>query len=347
MDTALNKEAVKDYYGKILSSNKDLKTDACCTVESVSCEQKSILGKIAPEILDKYYGCGLPIPPALEGCHVVDLGSGSGRDAYLLSALVGQDGFVTGIDMTDEQLDVARKYETEQMNAFGFETSNVAFKKGYIEDLKSAGIDDNCADLVVSNCVINLSPDKKSVFSEIFRVLKPGGEMYISDVFSDRRIPRELREDPVLHGECISGALYIEDFRRILNELGIWDYRVVDYRPLAINNDALKEKIGAIRLYSITIRVFKLDLEDWPENYGQSVTYKGGIKGQSSVFKFDESYSFKTGKPLAVSGNTFAMLQGSRYASYFDFSGDTSCHYGTFETTYEEVATPPASSGCC
>ena len=134
IDSALSKETIKEYYGSVLASNKDLKTDACCTPESISCEQKSILAKITPEILDKYYGCGLPIPPALEGCHVVDLGSGSGRDAYMLSALVGQGGFVTGIDMTDAQLEVARKYENEQMKAFGFATSNVAFKKGYIED---------------------------------------------------------------------------------------------------------------------------------------------------------------------------------------------------------------------
>ena len=112
--------------------------------------------------------------------------------------------------MTDAQLDVARKYQDEQARRFGFDASNVDFRAGFIEDLAELGIEDNSVDLVVSNCVINLTPFKDQVFSEIYRVLKPGGELYFSDVFCDRRIPDELRDDPVLRGECLGGALYIE-----------------------------------------------------------------------------------------------------------------------------------------
>ena len=157
---------------------------------------------IADEIVVRFFVCGSPIPPALTGATVVDLGCGTGRDVYVLSKLVGPTGRVIGVDMTPEQLAVAQKYQDEQAEKFGFEYSNVEFKAGYIEDVEELGIEDGTVDLVVSNCVINLTPFKDQVFSEIYRVLKPGGELYFSDVFCDRRMSDELRADPVLRGEC-------------------------------------------------------------------------------------------------------------------------------------------------
>ena len=247
---------VKEYYGKILNNKKDLKTSACCAIEDLPIAQREVLGNIEPEILDRFYGCGSPIPPVLENCTVLDLGCGTGRDVYIASSLVGESGKVIGVDMTDEQLEVAVKYKERQRERFGFLTSNVDFKKGYIEDLSSIGIEDNSIDTVISNCVINLSPDKKKVFKEIFRVLKPGGELYFSDVYSGSRISDELRDDPVLYGECLSGALYIEDFRRMLASAGFLDYRIVTKRKLTISNIELASKIGMLDFYSITVRAF-------------------------------------------------------------------------------------------
>ena len=131
------------------------------------------------------------------------------------SALVGEKGKVIGVDMTKEQLEVARKHSEYHSKQFNLPQVNTNFLEANIEDLKTAGIESNSVDVVVSNCVINLCADKQRVFAEIFRVLKPGGELLFSDVFSDRRISQELREDPTLWGECLSGALYTEDFRRI------------------------------------------------------------------------------------------------------------------------------------
>ena len=209
-------DSVKEYYGKVLQGNKDLKTTACCSTDSAPAHQKDILELIEDEILDRFYGCGSPIPDELDGKTVLDLGCGTGRDSYLVSKLVGPSGHVTGVDMTDEQLNVANRNLDQQMENFGFDKPNIEFKKGYIENLKELGIEDNSVDVVISNCVINLSPDKKAVYSEIFRVLKPGGELYFSDVFTDRRVPERLKDDPVLYGECLSGAMYTEDFRRML-----------------------------------------------------------------------------------------------------------------------------------
>ena len=143
------KAEVKDYYAKTIQNTKDLKTNACCPIEGVPGEHKNILKNIEPEILDKFYGCGSPIPVLLKGCRVLDLGCGTGRDVYLASALVGQKGSVIGVDMTDQQLEVARKHIDNQARRFGFEKSNVEFKKGYIEDLKEIGIEDNSIDDMV------------------------------------------------------------------------------------------------------------------------------------------------------------------------------------------------------
>jgi radical SAM/Cys-rich protein len=325
------RETVKLYYGSQLSSTTDLKTSACCSTDSLPSYVKDVLPYIVDEIKERFYGCGSPIPPAIEGCTILDLGCGTGRDVYVASKLVGHEGYVIGVDMTDEQLEVARRNIQTHIERFGYKRPNVDFRKGFIEDLKAIGIEDNSVDVVISNCVINLSPDKEAVFREIFRVLKPGGELYFSDVFSGRRVPEHLRNDPVLLGECLSGAMYIEDFRRLLRHLGCLDYRVVSKKRISLDNPEIEEKIGMVDFYSITIRAFKLDdLEDICEDYGQVAVYKGTIPGFPHFFELDDHHRFITGKPMLVCGNTASMLQNTRYAPHFQVMGDRSTHYGPF-----------------
>ncbi|QEM67457.1 methyltransferase domain-containing protein [Geobacter sp. FeAm09] len=343
--------AVKEYYGKVLTGTKDLQTSACCSTESFPAAHRAVLAEIDEEILDKFYGCGSPIPPAIEGCTVLDLGCGSGRDVYLASKLVGPEGRVIGVDMTDEQLAVARRHVAGQTERFGFAAPNVDFRQGYIEDLAGCGIADNSIDLVISNCVINLSPDKERVFSEIFRVLKPGGELYFSDVFADRRLPEELRNDPTLYGECLSGALYIEDFRRLLRSLGCQDYRTVSKRGIAIDNPEIAARIGQAIFSSVTVRAFKLAcLEDICEDFGQVAYYNGTIPGCPHSFDLDDHHTFFTGKPLLVCGNTSAMVQDTRFGKHFTVRGDRSVHYGAFPCGPAPAAAPAdacSGGGCC
>ena len=341
-------ENVKSYYGQFLKTNQDLQTSACCTAEAMPKYLLPILREIHNEVQEKFYGCGSPIPSELEGRTVLDLGSGSGRDCYLLSKLVGPNGKVIGIDMTNEQLAVARKHLDYHTQKYGYAKPNIEFKQGYIEDLETAGIKSESIDVVTSNCVLNLSPAKSRVFGEIMRVLKPGGELYFSDVFADKRIPAHLAEDPVLLGECLGGALYIEDFRRLMAQKGCFDYRVVSKTKLELQTGEIQKQIGMVNFYSMTIRAFKLSLEDRCEDYGQVAYYLGTIPEAPHAFILDDHHTFKKGQPLLVCSNTAQMLSESRYAKHFKVVGDTTNHFGLFDCAPD---TGQAASGmaaaCC
>lgn len=343
-------ESVRNYYGRVLKTNRDLKTGVCCTGESPAPRMRAIVRDIHPDVIARSYGCGSPIPPGLAGKTVLDLGSGAGRDCFMLARLVGPAGRVIGVDMTPEQLEVASRHIDYHMSKFGFTKPNVEFRDGYIEDLQSLGIADDSIDVVVSNCVINLSPDKERVFAEIFRVLKPGGELYFSDVFADRRIPPPLAQDPVLLGECLGGALYMEDFRRLLARVGCPDYRVVSGSKLALTDPALEQKAGMIGFHSLTVRAFKLELEDRCEDYGQLACYLGTLPDDPHRFVLDDHHVFETGRPVPVCGNTAAMLGRTRYAPHFKIIGDTSVHYGLFDCEPKSTVVPgdgAAPGGSC
>jgi len=322
-------ETVQDYYGRQLQSSKDLKTDACCDASSVPNWLKNLLKNIHPEVLARYYGCGLVCPPLLEGCRVLDLGSGSGRDVYALAQLVGPLGAVVGVDMTDEQLKVAEENRQFHIDAFGYD--NVSFLKGYIEKLDELDLEPESFDVIVSNCVINLSPDKEAVLKGIWRLLKPGGEVYFSDVYADKRVPAAVRNDPVLYGECLGGALYWNDFITLSKKNGFTDPRLVEDRPLDVTDPILFDRIGNLHFYSATYRLFKLDgLESECEDYGQAVIYKGTIADNKGQFILDKHHTMETGRVFPVCGNTWRMLQDTRFKEHFQFIGNFSQHFGIF-----------------
>ncbi len=341
---------IQDYYGKKLNSSEDLRTGACCSSDAMPETVRRVLPLIDSEIKDRFYGCGSPIPLELSGRTVLDLGCGTGRDVYIVSKLVGPDGRVIGVDMTEEQLAVATRHVETQAKRFGYDKPNTTFHNGFIEDLRALDIEDESVDVVISNCVLNLSPDKPRVFSEIFRVLKPGGELYFSDVFADRRIPESLVNDPVLRGECLSGAMYIDDFRRLLATLGCPDHRVTAASAVPIHDPAIQAKIGMIDFVSLTIRAFKLaKMEDACEDYGQIATYLGTIEESPHTFVLDDHHTFHVGRPVLVCGNTAAMLEESRFAKHFTISGDGSTHFGRFESGSTSGMDGEVTSGesCC
>ena len=342
-------ESVKEYYGKVLQTTNDLKTNACCLTDTMPKEIREILKEIHPEVVEKFYGCGSPIPTNLEGKTVLDLGSGSGRDCYLLSKLVGPTGKVIGVDMTSEQINVAKMHINFHAEKFGYSKSNVEFIQGYIEDLEEIGIKSNSIDVVISNCVINLSPSKERVFSEIFRVLRPGGELYFSDIFSNRRVPKHLVDNSVLMGECLSGALYTEDFRRMLGKVGCLDFRTLSNSRVTIQNQEIEKMVGMIEFYSITVRAFKLDLEDRCEDFGQVAIYLGTIKDQANYFILDDHHLFETNKPMAVCKNTAMMISETRFGEHFKLIGNTEAHFGIFDCApvVNAKAIDCSTGACC
>jgi ubiquinone/menaquinone biosynthesis C-methylase UbiE len=325
--------------------------------------QRRALSRIEDEVIDKFFGCGSPLPPAIEGCTVLNLGCGTGRDVYLASQLVGPDGYVVGIDMSndeferyvasqlseqgyrlftvdgdEEQLAVARRHIGAHMDRFGFGRPNVDFRQGYPEDLAACGIADESVDLVIANCGLNLSPDKERLFREVFRVLKPGGEFYFANIFSGRHVPPELRDDPEFYAECYGGALTLEEFGRLLKRVGFMEYRVVSESLLEPSNPVSAAKGGEIDFYSMKVRLFKFQsLEEICEDYGQSAMYLGTIPELPDQFALDQDHLFWTGESVPVCGDTAAILIGTRYALHFRVDGDHSVNTAGLGHGYRTV----------
>ncbi len=320
---------VRDYYGRQLQGTQDLRTTACCDASAVPAWLKPLLANIHPEVAARYYGCGLVCPPLLEGRRVLDLGCGAGRDAYLLSQLVGAGGAVVGVDMTDEQLAVAQAHRGWHAERFGFD--NVRFEQGWIERLAELPLAPGSFDVIVSNCVVNLSPDKDAVLGGVRRLLAPGGEFYFSDVYADRRVPERVARDPLLYGECLGGAPYWGDFLCLAQRHGFADPRLVEHRPLAVTDPALAARTAGVGFHSATWRLFKLDgLESACEDYGQAVVYRGTLPEAPDAFVLDAHHRIEAGRVFPVCGNTWRMLHDTRFAPHFEFIGSFERHYGLF-----------------
>lgn len=345
-------KTVKQYYGIELKGTKDLKTGACCSPNSYPAYIKDALSYVADEIKQKYYGCGSPIPLAIEGIKILDIGCGTGRDCYILSKLVGKDGFVYGIDMTYEQIEVAMRYIDDHTKRYGYKQPNVKFIHDYIENIDKH-ISENSVDIVVSNCVVNLIEDKESVIKQIYKILKYGGELYFSDIYADRRLTEAMKKNPLLYGECLGGALYWKDFERIARKAGFFDPRVVSKRVVDINNEKIERLIENVTFYSITYRLWKIEgLEDACEDFGHIAIYKGGIPESPFKFILDSTHIFEKDKPERVCGNTALMLSATRLKDYFDVIGNFDKHLGLFVGCGTNLSSGRANShsernSCC
>lgn len=337
------------YYGEILRRSDDLATNACCAAGAPPRHLATALERVHEQVRERFYGCGFPIPEALEGATVLDLGCGAGRDCYVLAQLVGPKGRVIGIDMTGPQLAVARETLGWHMDRFGHADANVSFREGYIEDLAGAGIPDASVDVVVSNCVVNLSPAKERVLTEVHRVLRPGGEFHLGDVVADRRLPAEVASDPLLHAECLGGALYEGDLDSLARRAGFPDPRRVWAAPIDVRNAEVEARVGPARFRSVRLRLFKLEgLDERCEDYGQVATYRGGLPGAEARFVLDDHHAFEPGRPERVCGNTAAMLGETRLAPWFRIEGDRGVHHGRFPcgSTLATARQSP-SEACC
>lgn len=242
-----HKQFVKDSYAKIaLASDKK----CCCGAKEPDysifhLDYASQDGYM--EDADLRLGCGLPAVHAgiKKGHSVLDLGSGAGNDVFVVCSIVGEAGKVTGLDFTDEMLNKARKNNDKM----GF--NNVDFVKGDIEDIP---LPENSFDVVISNCVLNLVPDKKRAFSEIRRVLKPEGHFCVSDIVLEGHLPDEMREAAALYAGCISGALQKEEYMKIINDAGFKKVELKEEKLNDIPDEYLRKSTSeeAIRTYRLS-----------------------------------------------------------------------------------------------
>jgi arsenite methyltransferase len=233
------KEMVKEKYGAIAQQSKERNLSSCCGsgcgcdgVEfSVMAEGYANLPGYVPDA-DLALGCGLPTEFAQikPGDTVVDLGSGAGNDCFVARSVVGTTGQVIGIDMTVPMIEKARANATK----LGF--TNVEFRLG---DIESMPIEDNTADVVVSNCVMNLVPDKQKAFAETFRITKPGGHFSISDIVLEGELTEELRKEATLYAGCISGAVQREEYLQTIRGAGFTNIAVQKDRKIEIPNEVL------------------------------------------------------------------------------------------------------------
>lgn len=217
-------EAVRSRYGAVALSNLSSGDEGVRAVAEAFGYSPEELGSIPAEA-NMGLSCGNPTATAYlrEGETVVDLGSGGGLDVFLAAAKVGPKGRAIGIDMTPEMVELARRNAAKANNGDGY--TNVEFHLATIDRLP---LPDNSVDCVISNCVINLAPDKPAVFREVARVLKPGGRLAVSDIALKQPLPHEISQDMMAYVGCISGAIQIEDYKRQLREAGFSNVQVID-----------------------------------------------------------------------------------------------------------------------
>jgi arsenite methyltransferase len=256
------KELVREKYADIANQSKTVNEASCCGVGSctgvdytIFSEDYSKLKGYNPDA-DLGLGCGLPTEFALikESDVVIDLGSGAGNDAFVARAIAGEKGKVIGIDFTDEMIDKARN----NADKLGF--NNVEFRFGDIEKMPVTA---NTADVIISNCVLNLVPDKSKAFREIYRVLKPGGHFSVSDIVASGELPQSIKSGAELYAGCVSGAIRKEEYLGIIEETGFENIRVQKERVIAIpydiylkfisENELKKFKESGVNLISINV----------------------------------------------------------------------------------------------
>ncbi len=256
------KQLVKDKYSEIALQDKELNMSSCCGSGSCSTEVYNIMSDDYTQMegyhadADLGLGCGLPTDFAQikAGDTVIDLGSGAGNDCFIARQLTGENGKVIGIDFTPAMIEKAR------INADTLGYNNVEFRQGDIEKMPLAA---NKADVVVSNCVLNLVPNKANVLKEIFRVLKPGGHFSISDIVLLGELPEELQEAAEMYAGCVSGAIQKDHYLKLIEEAGFVNTVIQKEKPIVIPTDILKNYLdenamrlfqeGNIGIYSITV----------------------------------------------------------------------------------------------
>jgi len=286
---------VREFYGKAAEEPQE---ELCCPTKN----SEEDTSHIPQEVLDRFYGCGSPtiIAKVSEGETMVDLGAGAGIDCFIAAKKVGPKGKIYGIDMTDEMLKVANENRKLVAKNLGYDI--VEFRKGFLEDIP---VDNGTVDLITSNCVINLSPDKKAVFNEMWRVLKDHGRIVISDIVSQVETPPHLKLNKQLWGECISGALTEDEFMAYLEQAGFYGLQTL--------SKVFWKEVEGYSFYSVTLRGYKFEKEEGCVYIGQRAVYHGPYKAITD----EEGHLFPRNEPVEVCTDTAEKLSNPPYTGQF------------------------------
>lgn len=289
-------QTVSDRYAKAASSGEQM----CCPT---SYDMGHLKTFIPEEVLRISYGCGTPagLKTVQAGETVLDIGSGGGIDCFEASRLVGPAGRVIGIDMTDTMLDIARENVAVVAENLGYPASNVEFRKGLADAMP---IDDGIIDLIISNCVINLAPDKRTVFQEMYRVAKPGGRFTISDIVSDQTVPQYLVHDTQKWGDCLSGALTLTDYMNGITAAGFLGVHLVKFSPWRV--------IDGIHFFSVTLTGYKLPQATIPS----SICY-ATLRGPFSRVVVEGGTTYRRGIPQPITSDQARLLSTPPFAEHF------------------------------
>jgi arsenite methyltransferase len=292
---------VSDRYARAASTGEQM----CCPTSYDFADLKSF---IPEEVLKISYGCGTPagLKTVSHGETVLDIGSGGGIDCFEASRLVGSSGHVIGIDMTDTMLAIARKNAPLVAANLGYTASNVEFRKGMADAIP---VIDGAADLIISNCVINLAPDKRKVFREMFRVAKPGGRFTISDIVADQTVPQYLVHDVEKWGDCLSGALTLTDYIAGMVGAGFLGIHLLKSSPWQV--------IDGIHFISVTLTGYK-----FPAGTPVSADRYATLRGPFSRVVDELGTTYFRGIPQPITPDAVGLFSQTPLASHFVLSSD-------------------------
>lgn len=249
-------DTVREHYAERIKSSASCCGDSCCSTDS-RLYPVDLLATIPADVSNTSYGCGDPITLAAlqPGETVLDLGSGAGLDCLLAAQKVGETGRVIGVDMTPEMIDRARA------NAKRVNATNVEFRQGYLENLP---VETGMVDVIISNCVINLSPDKEKVFTEAFRVLKPGGKLAVSDIVTDGELPELVRNSLSAWAGCVAGAVEAKEYIAMMEAVGFTD---ISIKPVFFDKETVDGALDEM----------KLDVTEYPRDAVYEAVYSAKI----------------------------------------------------------------------
>ena len=317
-----SRHTVREFYGNAAEKPQE---ELCCPVQP----SPEDLAHIPKEVVERFYGCGSPVTAAslVAGESMVDLGSGAGIDCFIAAKKVGPAGHIFGVDMTDQMLSVARECQPKVAEALGYDA--VEFRQGFLEEIP---VPNAAVDVVTSNCVINLSPDKPRVFREIWRVLKDHGRLVVADIVSEDDVPPRMRADGQLWGECISGALTEEAFLAGVEKAGFYGVSVL--------KKTFWREVEGCKFYSVTVRGYKFEKKAGCQFVGQYAVYLGP---QKAVID-EEGHLFPRGESVEVCTDTAAKLSHAPYAGSFAIVDGPD---GLRDVTANQDGDTYCEPGCC